>query len=544
MAQIPPSWRDRIASLLGVSAYQGPPLQERSIDDPEVEAARARLNGQLTPFPMVQTRWFLSDLEAAQQAANQGDLSYAARLYRAMRADGVFAGHLSARTGRAVRLAKKFTGDPAMISALEGRDGARSVFDDMFPPSELEALADDGLMLGVGVGEMMPVQGRAYPVLVRLDPEWLRYRWAENRWYYQSTVGQLPITPGDGRWVLHAPGGRIAPWQRGLWNSCGHAFITKVHAQLHQANWEAKLANPARAAVSPLASTEGQRQGFLQRLIAWGVNTVFELPPGWDVKLIESNGRGYESFGATIDRAEYTYAIAICGQVVTTNGGAGFSNADVPERVLTSLVNATADAIDYTINTQGTPQWVVRRFGEAAIDRMPVVSRSSKEPRDMTSQAQTLIAVATGIKAMREELAQHGRELDVAEVTTEFGIPIKGDGNGDGTPDTEQGTPAATVPAAPASGPRLVPPAEDAAETAPEPDEMAPTDAPPTDEAAAALAAKMTEHAVARCEHGYSNRCPRCGIERERDFEPGEDGTPQWKIAWRPIRRAAVVEAA
>ncbi len=541
MAQIPSTWRDRIAALLGVSAYQGEAIDARGIDDPAVEAARARLHGQLTPFPITQTRWFLSDLEAAQQAADQGDLSYAARLYRAMRTDGVFAGHLSSRTGKAVRLPRRFSGDPEMVRSLEGRDGARSVFDDMFPPSELEALADDGLMLGVGVGELMPVQGRDYPVLVRLEPEWLRYRWSENRWYYQSTVGQLPVTPGDGRWVLHTPGGRLSPWQRGLWQSCGRAFINKSHAELHQANWEAKLANPARAAVAPAGASDGQRAGFLQRLIAWGVNTVFEMPPGWDVKIIESNGRGFESFGDTIDRSEYTYAIAILGQVVTSRGGTGFSNANVPERVLTALVNATADAMAYTLNTQGTPQWIVRRFGEAGIERMPVLSLSAKEARDLSAQAQTLTNVAAGMKALREELAQHGRALDVAEITTEFGIPIAGDDNGDGNPDAQApANDGAAVPPPPASGPRIVP----APAPAPAPDEMDPADAPPTDESAAALAAKMTEHAWTHCEHGRSNRCPMCGIERLRDAEPGEDGKPQWKVAWRPIRRAAAAEAA
>ncbi len=429
------NWRDRIAALLGVSAYQGAPLSTRSLDDPDVEEARERLGGQLTPFPITQTRWFLSDLEGAQQAADQGDLSYAARLYRSMRSDGVFAGHLASRNGKAVRLPQRFSGDPEIVRALQGRDGARSVFDDMFPSSELEALADDGLMLGVGVGEMMPVKGRDYPVFVRLEPEWLRYRWSENRWYYQSTVGQLAITPGDGRWILHTPGGRMSPWQRGLWNSCGRAYINKAHAELHQANWEAKLANPARVAYAPLGATEAQRGGFIQKLIAWGVNTVFALEPGWDAKILESNGRGYESFGKTIDRAEYTYAIAICGQVVTTNGGAGFSNADVPERVLTALVDTSADAIAYTINTQGTPQYIVDRFGLDALDRMAILSLATKPAKDLSAQAQTMIAVAHGIKALREELSQYGRTLDIAEIATEYGVPVAGDIDGDGNPD-------------------------------------------------------------------------------------------------------------
>lgn len=49
------------------------------------------------------------------------------------------------------------------------------------------------------------------------------------------------------------------------------------------------------------------------------------------------------------------------------------------------------------------------------------------------------------------------------------------------------------------------------------------------------LAAKMSAHGVERCEHAKLNRCWICGIERVRDFEPGADGQPEWKIGWRRI---------
>ncbi len=69
------------------------------------------------------------------------------------------------------------------------------------------------------------------------------------------------------------------------------------------------------------------------------------------------------------------------------------------------------------------------------------------------------------------------------------------------------------------------------------------SDDAPGDTAAAALAQKMTDHGIERCAHGYVNRCPRCGIEREQDFEIGDDGqpardpegNPKWRILWRPI---------
>ena len=510
------SWRERVAALLGVSTYQARPSNPKSLGDPEIDRAREAMGGQIAPLPVTRTRWLLADLERAQLNADGGDLALVGQLYRWMRTDGVLAGHLAARCGKAVRLPRRFSGDPEMVLELTGRDGARSVFDDMFPAAELERLADDGLVCGVGVGELVPVQGRDYPVFVRLDPEHLIYRWTESRWFYRSWAGLLPITPGDGRWILHVPGGRMSPWQAGLWPALGRAAINKAHAELNTANWEGKLANPARVAEAPAGSTDEELQSHFRNVMAWGLNTVFGLKPGWSVKLIESNGRGYESFQQTIERSERVYAIAIRGNVVTSDGGAGFSNADVPMEGETGLIDATADSIAYTINTQGIPQWVVSRYGEQALAVMPILLLKSKPPQDLSKQADTLIKVATGLKAAREELAFYGRKIDIAKITTEYAIPIEGDKDGDGTPDEEERS-------SPGAAPPAGEPANDTEEAA-------------SPDAAAELAQKMTEHGVERCQHGAINRCRLCGVERHRDFEMGPEG-PDWKTAWKPISR-------
>jgi phage gp29-like protein len=53
----------------------------------------------------------------------------------------------------------------------------------------------------------------------------------------------------------------------------------------------------------------------------------------------------------------------------------------------------------------------------------------------------------------------------------------------------------------------------------------------------AALAAKMTELGIERCQHGKPNRCQICGIERKRDVEL-VDGEAVWVVAWKPIPKA------
>jgi hypothetical protein len=427
--------RRALLSISGYEARRSPYTPDTGI----VESIREQLGGNISPLPMTQTRWYLADLEDAERAADAGDISTAARLWRSMLTDGRLIGLMSTRTEGLVRLPKRFYGASEVTAELEMRNGTRSVFEEMFPPSELARIAADGIALGIGIAEMVPVSGRDYPVMVRIDPEWLMYRWNEGRWYFNSIAGPLPITPGDGRWILHVPGGRISPWQCGLWKSLGRSYINKSHALLHRSNYSAKLANPARVGVAPQGATEPQRLGFLSKIAAWGINSVFDLPVGWDLKLIESNGRGIEVFQQEIDTCDNEIMIAIAGQVVTTTGGAGFSNADIHKSIRADLIKATADALAYTINTQGIPAWVAQRWGVDALETRPLVEWDVEPPKDRTNEANSLVAVATAIQGLNAALAPYDRRVDVVEMSNRFGIPIAGDLDHDGTPEDNEG---------------------------------------------------------------------------------------------------------
>lgn len=430
------------AALLGISAYEAPGSEVIGASEEAVERIRRMQGGNIQPIPHARPRWYLADLESAVFMANQGDLSLAAQLMATARTDGVLAGVLSTRTGGLVRLPKRFRGDPEIVSALElGHDKPRSVFDEMFPPSDLATLAADGELIGVGIGELVPVRGRDYPVFCRLDPQFLRYQWNENRWYFQSAAGPIPITPGDGRWILHTPGGRTAPWQHGLWRSVGRAYIRKDHAALYKDEWEAKLANPARVAYAPTGSVEAQRSSFFEQVMAWGVNTVFGLTPGYEVKLLESNGIGYQSFLKTIADQNQELIIAVAGQTVTTDGGAGFQNSDIHRSIRADLIKATADSLAFTINTQGLPAFVESRWGIDALDRCPVVEWDVTPPKDRAAEAQALVTVAQAITQLTEALNAHGRTLDVDQLVQRFAIPLRGDIDANGIPDVEQGRP-------------------------------------------------------------------------------------------------------
>jgi len=423
------SWLRKIAALVGISAYTVASRNVNpaapSLDDPRVIRMREALGGQLSQMPTTQTRWHLSDLESAEVLADTGDLSGAGRLMRSVRKDGTFAGVLGTRTGGLVRLPKKFRGEAEIVQQLEvGHESVRSVFDEMFPPTELANFLADGILLGVAVGILEPVEGRDYPVFVRLEPENLRYRWNEGRWYYVSIVGLIPIDPGQGRWVLHLPGGRVAPWQNGLWRAIGQSWIDKQHARLYKSNWEATLANPARVAVAPQGAAEKQKQSWFRAVMAWRINSVFGLTPGYDVKLLESNGRGWECFTKTIEISNRDMVIALSGSTVLVDGGTGFANADVHAAIRHDLIKGDAEGLAYTLNTQGIPPWVVDRWGEAGLEHSALVEWDVTPPEDRSKEATAMGQVANAITAMKAALEGTGVELDVSAVTVKYAIPV------------------------------------------------------------------------------------------------------------------------
>ena len=374
------------------------------------------MDRQISIPQVSQTRWLLEDLEWAIRAADTGQMRIAARLCKSLRRDGVIHGVLSTRTEGLIQLPVRFAGDAEMVQGLE--EDFRAVF----PSAELALIAGDGRLLGIGVGEFIQVPG-ARPVLRRVDPEFLWYIWSEDRWYYQSIHGMLPINPGDGRWVMHCPGGNVQPWTQGLWMALGRAYIAKEHAFFYRENYSSKLANAARVAVSPQGASQELQDAWFQKVMAWGVNTVFGMKPGYDVRLLESNGRGYEVFRETIETCNEEIMITLAGQVVTTTGGTGFTNANVFSAIRSDLIQSDADSLAATLNLQGIPVWADERYGARA--GQAKCSWDVTPPRDQNGEAQAMLGVATAVKALNEAAAPYGRQVNLAEIARRYAVPLE-----------------------------------------------------------------------------------------------------------------------
>lgn len=454
--------------------------------------------------------------------------------------------------------------------------GARPSYD--YPISPEEAADWKNVRKLVGTLNDRPIGAHDTRILRAWSPKWLRCQWWEDSsWYLMTADGEIRIshlddppnpnvkdeqgrTPRDGNrdeWMIFTPYGETKPWEWGAWKSATLAFVAERDATFDRMRHSEVLA-PVRVGSVPQGTTERQRQKFLRLIREMQRMGVFVLPPGLEYKIVESTGRVADIYKAIIEWAERQYAM-ITGALTTATGTAGFSKGDVQERFTRSILSAFASALSSCLHRYGLVPWGRVNYGT---DDAPRAEWDPTPPEDKKTKAETLKTAGDALKTMTEALAMVDRkptDASVERLWQSFGIeteplPIRtphpkieitptareyaytldevraadgwpgiGDDRGEMTiADAEQlAKKKATETATPNAVADPEPPAGEA----------------PTDEAAEALAAKMTEHALVACGHGRSNRCGWCGVERLRDFDIDAEGAPRWHVAWRPIKR-------
>lgn len=513
----------------------GPTFGRESADDDWWRAGPRELP------PLTRADWTPAGARLAMREADNGQLRLAAQLCQAIRGYGVASGVLSTRTHGMFRMPIKFSGPQELVTALRGTRTSYAAHDDvvetevegdfwrMFPEAELAKLTSWGILLGAGVGELVPPEeqspprrrglGERYvPTLRTWESEWLRYDWTRRKWFLTTAQGEIEVTPGDGRWILYLPYGASNPWLHGAWRAAGLAYVLAQIAIYDRARHSEVLGSAARVGMAPKGASERQRERLRQQIKAMSRDNVFVMPEGWELRMVEAVGRTWDIYSDTIKWAEREIEIVLAGQTVTTEGNSGIGESDVWSDIKGDFIQFTAESLATTIHDQGVAPWAEINYG--ARDAAPWARWNLQRPKDRkalaeaaAAEADALAKLGAAITSSNEALQRAGskKRIAVEQLLARYDVPLE------------------AVSAPPPGAPPGLPPS-------PAPNDAA-DEAPPTEDAAAALAAKMTEHGVSRCEHGCLNRCRLCGVERVRDFVAGPDG-PTWQVAWRPIESA------
>lgn len=374
--------------------------------------------------------YLLIDVMEAGELADRGQLGELAKHWRGCYRNATFQGLLSTRSAGLVSLPKIFKGSPDAVDWLQRgygtSDDPQSAFDFICPPQELSAMVEDGVGMGVAVAQLVEIEGLDHPVLARLDPAGLEYRINENLWVYNTDFGPVAIQPGDGQWVLYTPGGRVSPWQRGVGLSTAKATTRIESALLSLDSFLYRYGLPGRHATYPEGASQDDREALQELLEDWS-NTAFTTPEGYKVDIMQLSAEGAKIFPEIVASLNDEIIMAIAGQKVSVDGGAGFSNTEIHRNIRQDLIKNDAAALADCLNTQVLPQALAAKFGTDTYGEIEAyVSWNVEPPKDVMARAQGLQASAQAFTQLTGKALgdTDGVNIDVKRLAEELQIPL------------------------------------------------------------------------------------------------------------------------
>ena len=296
---------------------------------------------------------------------------------------------------------------------------------------------------------------------------------------------------------------------------------------------------------------------------ALGATSTARMPKGFEMEVSNPPNDSGAIHASVIEHANSVESKLVLGSTGTTDAvstGLGSSIGDAHLSEEDMVIASDGDTIAEAVEDHLTDAIIAVNFGEAELINAPRFFIDTEKFERIVELDRIQKATDLGMEIKVEEAYKRtgfsrpdktDAVLKKVQREGSFGSPAP-------PPSTEMAFPIGEVPPPrelpiePVEGLGLPGPDDpapgtptdegdnDPSKVAPPPPAAAPAAAAPDEDAetlslqeARALAEKMTELQVRRCEHGRTNRCPNCRIERTRDVQLGDDGEPVWTIAWR-----------
>jgi hypothetical protein len=273
---------------------------------------------------------------------------------------------------------------------------------------------------GTGAGrEWVPRVTPWHPRFVRWD--WSRWQYAVSAW--NEPVVYLPRTDktprSDEKWFVW---GGYRSWMNGLVRSLGVPYLDRTWNQRDAARRSEKYGmGIVKGLVPPGPDTEDKAR-FGASLRNLGAEPTIICPqgeggsPGFDVKVEETRGEGWQIFGDREKSLNTNIAVRVLGQNLTTevSGTGSLAAGKVHEMVRGDIKRA--DSRFYTkVRDQLLTWWAYRNGGDP--DLAPYPRAQIHAPADPLDDAKELLIVVTAIEKAPPE-------LDVVAVLEAHGLPV------------------------------------------------------------------------------------------------------------------------
>lgn len=347
----------------------------------------------------------------------------------------------------------------AYAEEIGGTDTRPGRWNQICPQSVMSGLSFWATMIGIGIAEIIwktddttrwiptSIKGTSYahppgkgavrwtPRLKLWHPQFLYWDWGSNRWNLVCQEGVVPLPNtdenphSDGKWLIFTPRGYQHGWLRALLRPLGYKYLMRGWNYRDWARFNERHGQPILGAITPKSADDDVKDEFINSVRIGAADAVVGLeqegPEGenFDLKLIESKGRSFDSFDKFKTQLDTDIAITVLGQNLTTEGGAaggGGSKALGEVQNQVRLDKRREDAVLADVIRDQVLYWDAL-FNHGDGELAPRPAYQVDPPEDETEEGMAMKALGDGITSLN---AASGGALDVRTLLEEHGLPL------------------------------------------------------------------------------------------------------------------------
>lgn len=236
--------------------------------------------------------------------------------------------------------------------------------------------------------------------------------------------GPVDVTPGDGRWFVHAPTGMFRGYLNGLVRSLALPWLLYMLAARDWARFNERHGIPILLAKTPAMADDDDKKRYENSLSTMGSEAIVMLPQGtdgegFDLDLLEATSQSWQAFDRLLLRCESTITIAIQWQNLTTEIKEGSEAAarvhgDVKQTAIEYDDRVWADDVQWQI----ARPFALWNFGDA--EKAPRVRR---DVRALDDKVQETLALKTFSEALAS-LQASNQPVDVEALAKAYRIKL------------------------------------------------------------------------------------------------------------------------
>jgi hypothetical protein len=324
------------------------------------------------PLVVVQNSWSVKDACNALAAHMMGTFERSGQLCDSILGDDRVMATLGSR--RAGLFGRDIRFRPANDSkaAKEVLDAWTEHWPQFSGDSSLGIMSDYEVLMGFSDAQLVWDTTKTWkPYMRHWHPRFEYWNWDVRKLIALSQDGQVPIVPGNGKWVHHSRFGVERCWIRGAIRAVAEPFLGRHWARRDLFRWSEKHGLAIVLASTPMSADPGERSQFVQQVANIGSETTVLLGKGVDehnsygLELLEANSLGWEGFIGAIDNCDMAIVLALLFQNLTTEvKGGSFAATSAHMDIRDSGIQDDNAAWRSTIHDQVARPFAFFNFGD------------------------------------------------------------------------------------------------------------------------------------------------------------------------------------